>query len=542
MLHRFRFWLSVIFLSFAVLGTPAKAAKDAIIYEYETITQKKGESFDSALKKAGLSSYQTKLVKSVPIMHKALENRQLRFIYAVKNQQRLLREFRITRGKRLANYVLTGSGGNHRFVNKASQIPKAKLRPRSRLTSSSGNKTSSTTGFGRLTGIRVTQRRGQSLSSAWAPLRLTSLQRQIMHSGDYQKTAKSTRYFTLYFETKGLSKLLRGATVTRGNSRVDYVVRAAGKSFKLVNLKTLKSTLRAQLKKQFAAAKVVSASGSSKTSKHTSTTAKNEKSSQVSKKNSGGYESVSVTQRRGQSLSAAIRQIGLSSLQKRLVLAMPAATSAKSTRKIHLLFKGSGKNRRLKALRIVRGKQSAEYVLIDYKGKLTWADSKGRIEQSSSFKRYPLSFSRVSSRFNLRRRHPITRRIRPHRGIDLKAPHGTPIYAPANGVVTFAGRQRGYGILLEIDHKNGYKTKYGHLSAIARGIRRGTRVSKGKFIARVGNTGISTGAHLHYEIHLNGKARNPATVRLPGGGGTKTVPAAKTAANIYLPKLRRMTR
>ena len=97
---------------------------------------------------------------------------------------------------------------------------------------------------------------------------------------------------------------------------------------------------------------------------------------------------------------------------------------------------------------------------------------------------------------------------RMHRGIDIAAKTGTPINAADGGKVTFAGRQSGYGYMVEIDHENGYKTRYAHCSKLF--VSKGDRVYKGEHIANVGNTGRSTGSHLHFEVLKNGVHVNPS--------------------------------
>ncbi|NOZ93799.1 MAG: peptidoglycan DD-metalloendopeptidase family protein [Acidobacteria bacterium] len=106
-----------------------------------------------------------------------------------------------------------------------------------------------------------------------------------------------------------------------------------------------------------------------------------------------------------------------------------------------------------------------------------------------------------------RRRDPFTGRPAYHRGIDISARRGTPVMAPADGVVTFTGRQRGFGREIRISHGFGVVTVYGHLSSI--GVAPGDRVHRGDVIGRVGSTGRSTGPHLHYEVHVDGAAVNP---------------------------------
>jgi murein DD-endopeptidase MepM/ murein hydrolase activator NlpD len=121
----------------------------------------------------------------------------------------------------------------------------------------------------------------------------------------------------------------------------------------------------------------------------------------------------------------------------------------------------------------------------------------------------------LSSAFSRSRFHPILHISRPHEGIDVSAPMGAPIVAPAAGTVTMVTVQTGYGNVLEIDHGGGLMTKYAHCSRIV--VRVGQRVKRGQVIANVGNTGLSTGPHLHYEIHVQGKVVDPLTYVLPAG-------------------------
>jgi murein DD-endopeptidase MepM/ murein hydrolase activator NlpD len=119
----------------------------------------------------------------------------------------------------------------------------------------------------------------------------------------------------------------------------------------------------------------------------------------------------------------------------------------------------------------------------------------------------------LSSQFSLSRFHPILHINRPHEGIDIAAPYGMPVVAPAAGTVLRITRQNGYGLVLEIDHGNGIMTKYAHLSRTL--VRPGQRVIRGDPIAAVGNSGLATGPHLHYEVHVNGRVVNPLTYVLP---------------------------
>ncbi len=133
-----------------------------------------------------------------------------------------------------------------------------------------------------------------------------------------------------------------------------------------------------------------------------------------------------------------------------------------------------------------------------------------------AFLRAPVEFTRVSSRFNSARYHPILNLIRAHKGVDYAAPEGTPVRAAGDGRVRFAGRKGGYGNVVEIEHSSSVVTVYGHLSRFARLTHVGAHVTQGVVIAYVGMTGLATGPHLHYEYRVNGVFKNPQTVVLPG--------------------------
>ncbi len=115
----------------------------------------------------------------------------------------------------------------------------------------------------------------------------------------------------------------------------------------------------------------------------------------------------------------------------------------------------------------------------------------------------------LTSQFSRNRNHPLLHISRPHEGIDVAAPMGAPIIAPASGVVAKVAYENGYGNTVEIDHGNGIVTRYAHCSRVD--VRTGQRVTRGQRIAAVGSTGLATGPHLHYEIHINGKVVNPLT-------------------------------
>jgi murein DD-endopeptidase MepM/ murein hydrolase activator NlpD len=140
-----------------------------------------------------------------------------------------------------------------------------------------------------------------------------------------------------------------------------------------------------------------------------------------------------------------------------------------------------------------------------------------------AFIRAPLNFTRISSNFNPNRRHPVLNTIRAHRGVDYAAPTGTPVRAAGSGKILFRGSQGGYGNTIILQHGNNITTLYGHLSRFG-SFRAGARVNQGDVIGFVGQSGLATGPHLHYEYRVNGAHRNPRTVPLPPAD---PVPAAR---------------
>ena len=132
-----------------------------------------------------------------------------------------------------------------------------------------------------------------------------------------------------------------------------------------------------------------------------------------------------------------------------------------------------------------------------------------------AFLRSPIEFSRVSSGFTLSRFHPVLNKWRAHKGTDYAAPIGTKVKVTADGIVDFVGTQGGYGNVVIVKHQGRYTTVYGHLSRFATGLHRGQRVLQGDIIAYVGQTGLATGPHLHYEFKINGQQHDPLSVALP---------------------------
>jgi murein DD-endopeptidase MepM/ murein hydrolase activator NlpD len=140
-------------------------------------------------------------------------------------------------------------------------------------------------------------------------------------------------------------------------------------------------------------------------------------------------------------------------------------------------------------------------------GRPRYFDQNGK-SLEAAFLRAPLQFRRISSRFGMRK-HPILGVWRRHAGTDYAASEGTPIRSIGDGVVAFAGRKGGYGNVIDVRHANGYVSRYGHMRAFAKGMSRGTRVGIGQTIGFVGHTGLATAAHLHFEILVGGRQRDP---------------------------------
>ncbi len=149
-------------------------------------------------------------------------------------------------------------------------------------------------------------------------------------------------------------------------------------------------------------------------------------------------------------------------------------------------------------------------------GRSTFYDEDGK-SLRRAFLRAPVQFRRISSTFARARRHPVLGITRRHQGTDYAASPGTPVMAAGDGVVLRAGRAGGYGNLIELRHRNGITTRYGHLRGFARGVRRGARVSQGQTIGYVGSTGLASGPHLHYEFRVNGVAKDSRKVELGNG-------------------------
>jgi murein DD-endopeptidase MepM/ murein hydrolase activator NlpD len=133
----------------------------------------------------------------------------------------------------------------------------------------------------------------------------------------------------------------------------------------------------------------------------------------------------------------------------------------------------------------------------------------------------------IASRFSRARRHPLLHVVRPHLGVDVAAPRGTRITAPSTGRVSFVGRKFGFGLVVEIQHRDGVSTRYAHLGRSM--VAEGDQVQKGMVIATVGTSGLSTGPHLHYEVLVHGHQVDPLRFRLPQMADSATASAAPSA-------------
>jgi murein DD-endopeptidase MepM/ murein hydrolase activator NlpD len=162
------------------------------------------------------------------------------------------------------------------------------------------------------------------------------------------------------------------------------------------------------------------------------------------------------------------------------------------------------------------------------------------ISLKKAFSRYPLRFSHISSTFSLSRLHPVLHYRRPHKGVDLAAPIGTPIHATGDGKIEVIGRQSDYGNMIKVVHNKTYASIYGHMLKFQKGLRRGSYVKRGQVIGYVGQTGLASGPHCHYEFHVNHQPRNPTTIGLPRSSpvSAREMAAFKAQAGTLLARLK----
>ncbi|WP_250656513.1 OapA family protein [Alkalimarinus coralli] len=185
-----------------------------------------------------------------------------------------------------------------------------------------------------------------------------------------------------------------------------------------------------------------------------------------------------------------------------------------------------------------QGRELKAVLYTDKKGDSNYFTPEGH-SMRKAFLRSPIDFARISSHFNLRRKHPVLHTIRAHKGTDYAARRGTPIKATGDGKVVHAGRKGGYGKAVIIQHGQKFTTLYAHMSKYARGVRNGSRVKQGQIIGYVGSTGLASGPHLHYEFKVNGVHKNSVKVKLPQANPIKKSEMAdfRKQTNLYLSQL-----
>lgn len=175
-----------------------------------------------------------------------------------------------------------------------------------------------------------------------------------------------------------------------------------------------------------------------------------------------------------------------------------------------------------------RGERFDAYRYVDSNGMTSYYNETG-VSMRKAFLMAPVDFTRISSNFNPRRKHPIYKTVRPHNGTDYAAPRGTPVFAAGDGRVVEAGYSRSNGNYVFIQHGERYVTKYLHLNK--RKVKSGQRVVQSQVIGTVGSTGAATGPHLHYEFLVGGVHRNPRTIH-------KSLPKAKSLPEAEMPRFR----
>lgn len=164
---------------------------------------------------------------------------------------------------------------------------------------------------------------------------------------------------------------------------------------------------------------------------------------------------------------------------------------------------------------INNGKPFHAFRYTDSGGKTDYYSLDGK-SMRKAFLRTPVEIARISSRFNLKRKHPVLNKIRAHKGVDYAAARGTPVRATGDGKIIHRSRKGGYGKTVILQHGSKYTTLYAHMSNYRKGQRVGSRVKQGQVIGYIGSTGLATGPHLHYEFRVNGVHRDPLRVKLPG--------------------------
>ena len=172
-------------------------------------------------------------------------------------------------------------------------------------------------------------------------------------------------------------------------------------------------------------------------------------------------------------------------------------------------------NRQLVALRVGSGPAARVALLVDDGALSPRAYSLDGHPVGTALLRYPVAHLQVTSEFSSSRKHPITKKRKPHLAVDFAAPYGTPVVAVADGEVALAKWSGNYGRLVRIEHEGGYESAYAHLQRYATGIKAGAHVSKGQLIGYVGSSGLATGPHLHFALLHDGQPIDPLGAGLP---------------------------
>lgn len=184
------------------------------------------------------------------------------------------------------------------------------------------------------------------------------------------------------------------------------------------------------------------------------------------------------------------------------------------------------------AAEFVRGSKSHRAIRVEKDdGTASYYSPDGQSKRRT-FMRHPVDVVRITSKFNPNRLHPVLHQIRAHRGVDYGSPHGSPIYATADGKVIHSGAKGAYGKTVILKHGEKFSTLYAHMSKVSNKSKVGSRVKQGDVIGYVGKTGRVTGTHLHYEFRVYGEQIDPLEVKLP---------AAQPLAEKYLPQLKQLT-
>ncbi len=233
----------------------------------------------------------------------------------------------------------------------------------------------------------------------------------------------------------------------------------------------------------------------------------------------------------GESFKHFAYRLGLTATEIQTIAKMYASNGKLSALQagdsLRVLFDGPGTRALINAVEIERRGEPKLTFYRNLADKNYYEEHK-YVPTAGIFRRFPLATAiQINSPFNLRRHHPVTGRSAPHQGVDIKAPIGTPVYAPADGVVTFAGYQRAAGYYVIVRHVQDYSTVYMHLSKIE--VKKGQSVYAGQQIAKTGNTGRTTGPHLHYEIRIQDRPYDPLSVKLPTSEHNEQVSAQREA-------------